>query len=363
MSNRHRHAVMQLTRRISVVSLAASLLCLASLPARAQETIRMTIAAGHPPIFLWVKLFSESFIPTVDAELARTGKYKIAWTEAYGGTLAKIGSELETMQKGISDVGTVGTIFHSSKMPLNNVSFFVPFGPSDTDVVTKAISSAQETPEMKAEWAKYNLVHLASVTLDSYQILTNFAFSKIEDLKGRKIGGAGANLNWIKNTGAVGVQGNLSTFYNDLKTGVYDGTMMFATGSVPAKLFEVAPNLVKIDFGAMATGALAINKSRWEKLPEEVKAAFRKGALVYQATYQAEQIARTEAALTAWQRAGGKIITLDAADRARFVKMVPNPLESWFKQAGEAPAKKVLAAYMNAARATGFKFARDFDKE
>ena len=363
MSNRHCNVVTRSVRRLCVAGVVASLLCMASLPARAQETIRMTIAAGHPSIFLWVRLFSDSFIPTVDAELAKTGKYKIAWTEAYGGTLAKIGSELETMQQGISDVGAVGTIFHSSKMPLNNVSFFVPFGPSDTDVVTKAISGAQETREMKAEWAKYNLVHLASISLDSYHIVANFPFSKIEDLKGRKIGGGGPNMSWIKNTGAVGVQGNLNTFYNDIKTGVYEGAMIFATASVPSKLFEVAPNLIKIDFGAMATGALAINKSRWEKLPEEVKAAFRRGALVYQATYQAEQISRTESALAAWQRAGGKIIVLDAAERARFVKMVPNPTESWFKQAGEASAKKVLEAYMNSASATGFKFPRDFDKE
>ena len=197
MSNRHCNVVTRSVHRLCVAGVVASLLCMASLPARAQETIRMTIAAGHPSIFLWVRLFSDSFIPTVDAELAKTGKYKIAWTEAYGGTLAKIGSELETMQQGISDVGAVGTIFHSSKMPLNNVSFFVPFGPSDTDVVTKAISGAQETREMKAEWAKYNLVHLASISLDSYHIVANFPFSKIEDLKGRKIGGGGPNMSWL----------------------------------------------------------------------------------------------------------------------------------------------------------------------
>ncbi|MGA7451095.1 MAG: hypothetical protein WBW73_07400, partial [Rhodoplanes sp.] len=39
----------------------------------AQETIKLTIVAGHPPIFLWVKEFDETLIPTVDAELARTG--------------------------------------------------------------------------------------------------------------------------------------------------------------------------------------------------------------------------------------------------------------------------------------------------
>lgn len=363
MSHSNYLSAMRTVRRISAATLAASMLFVASQPAGAQEIIRMTMAAGHPPIFLWVKLLRESFMPTVDAELAKTGKYKMDWNEAYGGTLAKLGSELETMQQGISDVGAVSSIFHSAKMPLNNVTFFVPFGPADANVVMQAMSSAQDTPEMKAEWAKYNLVNLASVVLDSYNMVTSFPVTKIEDMKGKKIGGGGPNLNWIKNTGAVGVQGNLATFYNDIKTGVYDGAMIFATGAVPSKLFEVAPNLIKLDFGAMHTGAVAVNKGRWDKLPDEVKAAFRKGANAYKATFVAEQTTRAEASLVAWQKAGGKIITLDAAERARLVKMVPNPTKDWIKQAGQVPAKKVLGAYMDAARATGYKFSRDYDKE
>ena len=342
---------------------AGAVLALSSLSAAAQEVIRMTAAAGHPPIFLWVKLVRETFMATVDAELAKSGKYKMAWNEAYGGTLAKIGSELETMQQGISDLGLVGSVFHSGKLPLNNVTYFVPFGPADANIVTKSVSNAQDTPELIAEWAKYNVVYLAGFAIDNYYIAANFPFSKIEDLRGKKIGGAGPNLNWIKNTGAVGVQGSLNTFYNDIKTGVYDGAFVFATAAVPSKLFEVAPNLIKLDFGAMHAGALAVNKGRWDKLPDEVKAAFRKGANAYKATYLTEQTARIESSLAAWQKAGGKLVVVEPAERAKLVKLVPNPTKDWFKQAGAGPAKKVLTSYMDAARATGFKFARDFDKE
>lgn len=341
----------------------ACALAFGSTPAAAQETIRMTAAAGHPPIFLWVKLIRETFMATVDAELAKTGKYKMQWNEAYGGTLAKIGSELETMQQGISDVGIVSTVFQSAKMPLNNVTYFVPFGPADANVVTQSISNAQDSPELVAEWSKYNTVYLASFAIDNYYIAANFPFTKVEDFKGKKIGGAGPNLNWIKNTGAVGVQGSLNSFYNDIKSGIYDGAFVFATAAVPSKLFEVAPHLIKLDFGAMYAGALAVNKGRWDRLPDEVKAAFRKGGNAYKATYLAEQTARIEASLAAWQKAGGKIVVPTEAERLRLIKLVPNPAKDWMKQTGQGPAKKVLASYMDAARATGFKFPRDFDKE
>jgi TRAP-type C4-dicarboxylate transport system substrate-binding protein len=350
-----------LTRRGLPAAFAAAVLALAA-PAAAQEQIKLTIAAGHPPIFLWVKHLKESFMATIDAELAKGGKYKIAWNEAYGGTLAKIGSELETMQQGISDVGIVATVFQSAKMPLNNVTYFVPYGPADANVVTVAIDKVQELPELTAEWRKHNLVYLAGFAIDNYGLATSFPVTKLEDLKGKKIGGAGPNLAWFKNTGAVGVQGSLNSFYNDIKTGVYDGAIAFITSAVPAKLYEVAPHFTVVNMGAMYAGAVAVNKSRWDKFPPEVQAAFRKGAAAYKDAYIKEQTARIAAATDVWKKNGGKIAELAPAEQARLVKAIPNPTDEWIKQAGPA-AKKVLAAYMDAVRAGGFKFQRDFDKE
>lgn len=353
------------TRTVLRAGLAAAGFAIAlstSSAAFAQESIKLTMAAGHPPIFLWVKHLKESLMATVDAELAKTGKYKVAWTEAYGGTLAKIGSELETMEQGISDIGIVATVFQSAKLPLNNVTYFVPYGPADANVVTAAIDRVQARPELTAEWSKFNLVYLAGFAIDNYGLATNFPITKMEDLKGKKIGGAGPNLAWLKDTGAVGVQGSLNTFFNDIKTGVYDGAVAFITSAVPAKLFEVAPNYTVVNMGAMYAGAVAINKSRWDKFPDEVKAAFKKGADVYKSAYIKEQSGRIAGATEAWTKAGGKMITLPAAEQARLVKAIPNPTADWIKQAGPT-AKAVLAEYMNAVRATGFKFPRDFDKE
>ncbi len=349
------------TRRGVCAGIVAAAFALAA-PAAAQEQIKLTIAAGHPPIFLWVKHLKESFVATIDAELAKGGKHRVVWNEAYGGTLAKIGSELETMQQGISDVGIVATVFQSAKMPLNNVTYFVPYGPADANVVTSAIDKVQALPELTAEWHKHNLVYLAGFAIDNYGLATSFPITKFEDLKGRKIGGAGPNLAWFKNTGAVGVQGSLNTFYTDIKTGVYEGAIAFVTSAVPAKLYEVAPHFTVVSMGAMYAGAVAINKSRWDKFAPEVQAAFRKGAAGYREAYLKEQTARIAAATDAWKKSGGKMTELAPAEQARLVKAIPNPTEEWIKQAGP-PAKNVLAAYMDSVRATGFKFQRDFDKE
>lgn len=319
-------------------ALAGLLLCMGTAAACAQEVIRLNVAAGHPQVFLWVKHVHESFLPAVDAELARTGKYRIVWNEAYGGTLAKPGSELETMQQGVSDLGIVSTVFHPSKMPLNNVTYFVPYGPQDVTVVTKAMEQVQAQPEMIAEWNKYGLVYLAGFSLDNYGVVSKFPISKAEDFQGKRLGGAGPNFAWFKNTGAVGVQSALPTWYNDIKSGVSDGAITFITAAVPAKLFEVAPYYTVTNMGAMYAGAVAINKARWDKLPEEVRQAMRKASNTYKAAYLFELTSRVETATAEWKRMG-TVMNLPPAEQARMARLIPNPTAEWISKSGSCQAR------------------------
>ncbi|MBA4266876.1 MAG: hypothetical protein C0453_17515, partial [Comamonadaceae bacterium] len=84
-----------MNRRIFQTTLLASALTLGGLSsAQAQQVIKLTAAGGHPPVFLWVKLLDEFYIPEVDKRLAAAGNaHKVEWTKAWGGTLIKIGSE------------------------------------------------------------------------------------------------------------------------------------------------------------------------------------------------------------------------------------------------------------------------------
>jgi TRAP-type transport system periplasmic protein len=95
------------------------------------KTYQLSMVAGHPPVFLWVSLSSEFFIPEVNKRLKEAGgKDEIKWNEGYGGTVAKIGGVLEAIEMGVADIGFVGTLFEASKMPLHNVSYMTPFGSS-----------------------------------------------------------------------------------------------------------------------------------------------------------------------------------------------------------------------------------------
>ena len=351
-------------RRMLMCAAATAALLAASPAAFGQETLNLTVATGHPEVFLWVKHLKETFIPTVDAELAKTGKTKVNWTQGYGGTIVKLGSETEAFQQGIIDLGQMSGVFNPATMGLLNLTYAMPFGPADPRAVTEAVEDALNKTEgaLAALEEATGVVYIGGgIAIDDYNIGSTKAFTKVADMNGVKLGGAGPNLAWLAGTGAVGVQGSFVTFYNDIKTGVYDGYIGWMTAGVPAKLYEVAPNWNQVHFGAMYIGGLGVSKQQWDTFSDEVKAAFRTAAAAYTKAYFDEQDARYESSKKAMLENGGKIVELDPAEHSAWIKALPNPTKAWAAAAearGE-PGKKVLEAYRDDLKAKGFTFERD----
>ncbi|MBM3568308.1 MAG: hypothetical protein FJX46_06065 [Alphaproteobacteria bacterium] len=335
-------------------------------PAAAQQIHKITIIAGHPPVFLWVKLTDEIFIPEVDKRLAAAGgRHKIEWNRGWGGTVAKLGTELEAIQDGLADMGFVSSIFQAAKLPLQNVTYYAPFGTEDVGLVTRIVDDIHaKVPAMRDTWERHGNVYLAGAALDAYHLLTNFPVAKVDDLKGRKLAAPGPAANWLKGTGGVPVAANLNTYYNDIKTGVYDGTLTFMTAAAPAKLQEVAPNIVKINFGAQFAGGLTISKRVHDRLPAEVRDVIKAAARDWAKAFAEEQAKRVAASVGAMTAAGGKVVEVAAAERQKWVDAMPNIAKEWAEDLEKKglPGNAVLAAWMDGLRQAGAKPIRNWDK-
>ncbi|MGP1395721.1 MAG: C4-dicarboxylate TRAP transporter substrate-binding protein [Inquilinaceae bacterium] len=334
-------------------------------PARA-ETIDATVVNGHPAIFLWVKHLTETFIPTVDAALAGTA-YDVNWTESYGGTLAKVGGELEALEAGLAEVGVVPTVFEPSNLPLHNVSYIAPFGSTDPALVLSVLNDLHaQQPGLVESLETYDLEYLGGgFALDNYLLMTTFPVATLDDLAGRKIGAPGPAVNWLEGTGAVGVSGNLTTYYNDIQTGVFEGVIVFPTAAAPAKLAEVAPYVTLTDFGAQYAGVLVANKPWFDRQPAPVQQALRDGAAAYTEAYQTELVARVDSALQTMVDAGATVAPLPAAEKTRWAAALPNVPRQWATDLdGQGqPGSDVLSTYMQALRDAGTALPRDWDRE
>ena len=343
-----------------------ALLGLAAGPAAAQQTLQVNVVNGHPPIFLWVKHLTETFIPAVDRELAGSD-YAIEWAEFYGGSLASVGGELEALEAGLAEVGVVPTVFEPSNLPLQNVTYVSPFGTSDPILITDIMDMLHDTvPGVAESWHAFDLEYLGGgFALDNYLLMTTFPVDSLDDLAGRKIGAPGPAVNWLEGTGAVGVSGNLTTYYNDVQTGVFEGIVVFPTAAAPARLYEVAPYVTQTDFGAQYAGSVVANRLWFDTLPAEVQDALRVGAEAYTLAFTIELVDRVNSSLTAMEAGGATITDLSAGERARWAAALPNIPQQWAAQADGRglPGSTVLTAFMEALRDEGIDLPRNWDQE
>lgn len=359
---------MRVRHVLSIAAVAASLAITA--PASAQETIKLTFSCAHPTVFLWAKHYQETLMPTVDKALARTGKYKIEWNKAFGGTLAKVNEEFRTIEQGLADLGQSLTLYETARMPLHQVAYYVPFPPQpiDTSVGVDVVEDLQrKIPAFGGMWEKYNQRYLGGgVAVDVFNLWSKSPVRTVDDMKGRKIGGAPPTANWLKNTGAVHVTTSMATNYNSLQTGVIDGVMLFVSGAFPAKYHEVAPHITVGDFGATYSGGVTMNTARWKQMPKEVQDAIQEGVKVYQKVFYGELKAQLAAYWEQQAKTNAQIHKLAEAERVRWAKALP-PLGKEWAEAMEKqglPGKAVLAGYIEGVeKATGSKHARAWDKE
>ena len=120
----------KLTRRTAL----AITLAVAAAPAMATETIKAVVIDGYPARALWVKEFTEFFIPEVDKRLAETGNYKMEWQESYGGSIVKPKGVLEGVSLGLGDIGIVtAEIAWLGSLELWKMVVTMPMSPRPSD--------------------------------------------------------------------------------------------------------------------------------------------------------------------------------------------------------------------------------------
>ncbi|TDL89127.1 C4-dicarboxylate TRAP transporter substrate-binding protein [Meridianimarinicoccus aquatilis] len=348
--------------------LGAALATATALPVVAQETVSAVVIDGYPDRAMWVREFTNFFTPEVDRRLAEAGDYEMSWQENYGGSIVKPRGVLEGIQLGLGDIGIVTTIFHSSKLPAQGLAGSTPFVASDARAVAKAVDEiAREYPAMQNEFAAQNQVYLATgVVLNSYQLFCSDPVNSISDLEGRKIAGAGIILRYLEGIKDVaGVRGGLTDFYNMLQTGLVDCAMLWPEAAATFNIAEVAPYMVRTDFGSVNSKTVTVNADYWNKLPDSVKDVMKAVAIDYRdhlAEITMDVASKAEADYVA---SGGTVTDVSAEERAAWAEAMPNIAQEWvtIQNDNGEDGTAMLASYLGKLEAAGFVGVRDWTQQ
>jgi C4-dicarboxylate-binding protein DctP len=336
--------------------------------AQAQKAIKLTIIDGYPPKALWVKVLIDYFIPEVNKRLAADGnKYKIDWQQAFSGQIAKPRGVMDAIKNKLGDIGVVTTVFHSSKLPLNNLPYYTPFVSRDPLLVSKVMDDlADKFPAFQKQFDDQNQILLTNYSsIDNYGIFTTKKIEKMDQVNGLKLNAAGPNALYIKSLGGVGVLGSLLTYANQIKTGVTDGCIIWPEATITFKIAEVAPHYLETDFGTGVNKSLTINKDVWKTLPAEVQKVIKATARDYRDQVAKATLAKADVSMKKFKSMGGTVVTLSKAEQKKWAEKMPNIAQNLAHEVEKKqgyPATKILAAYMDAMRAGGAHPARDWDK-
>lgn len=330
------------------------------------KVYKLTAGSSHPPIVPWVATIKDLVVPQSVARVAAAGKGdSIQWTEAYAGALYNFKNTLEGVENGLADVGWVGTLWEPIKMPLMNVTFYAPFATGNLDILNKVGADLHKNiPAMNEAWKKHNQVFLGTQAADTYNVFTKYPLKSMADLKGKKMYAPDALAGWLRDTGAVAVNGGLPVYYNGVKTGIADGGIVITTGMLPFKLHEVAPYITEVDMGGPISGALTMNKDTWDSLPPYMQDIFLKLGQEYAVTQAGIIKQKAGLFLKLMAKQGATVTKFPEAERRKWAASMPNIAKEWVdaNEAKGIPAKAVMQAFMDGVRAGGDTPLRDWDK-
>lgn len=318
---------MKRLRRAAVSALLAASSSLMLLPAAKAEDIKLRIASGHPPVNTYVNLMQNFFVPEVTKRVAARTKHKVEFIEGYGGSIVKVADTLEGVQSGIIDIGGYCFCFEPSNLPMHAFQVMLPFGTMDpVKSVTLARRVYDKVPYMSKVFEdKFNQILIGLIADNGYNLGTNFEWNKVADLKGKKLAGAGLNLKWLEYAGAVPVQSSLPDAYTSMQTGVYLGWIMFPSGYVNFKLYEVGKYYTEIGFGAITWHGLTINKNRFAKLPKDVQQIILEVGREYEARTGTVNLENYPKQLDQLKKAGATVKQLPDSVRVDWA----NSLKGW----------------------------------
>ncbi len=336
----------------------------------APETTRLTIVAGIPPMALSVKVTKEFFIAEINKRLAASGNdFRIEWNEAWSGTVAKLPEVFSTVSEGVAQVGIQVWAFEGSKLPLENITFNVPFGITDPLALTQVMRNLHATiPEMDQQFTKQNQVHLASWATDSDQLIAKFQVTTLESLKGHKIGSSGSQAQYFRNTGAVAVSSGMDQTMEAMRSGLYDGYPAPVSLMIPYNMHESGTHLTKVNFGATISVGLSMNKNAFDALPAHAQKIFKdvawEAALVHGKTAKERSIAFEEM----MKKKGIIVSDLSPQERKRWASAMPNVAKEWAQRtdARGLPGTRLIKAYMDELRkipGADKEIARNWDRE
>ena len=344
---------MKVVRRtlLSAAALSATLGGL-TLPAAHAEEITLRFHQMLPSMATIPRMAIKPWIADVEKASGGTLKIKQYDSMVLGGKPPEL---FDQAKDGVVDLIWTVLSYTPGRFPKTEV-FEVPFMTKNATMGSMALQDFVQRNAMD----EYKDVKLICVhTHGPGNFHTKDPVTKIEDLKGKKIRGAGRTVNdLITALGATPIGMPIPAVGEALSKGVIDGTTIPYEVVPAVKVQQLVHNHTLFAKGTSLytnTFGVVMNKAKYESLPEQAKKAIDANSGMACAQRFGETMDKGDAAgLALVRKAGNHVNEIDEIELQRWRRYADVVIDSWVKRSNEAGLDG--AALLKDARATVAKY-------
>lgn len=284
----------------------------------------------------------------------------------YNAQLGKATDNLTTIGSGIADLGTVCTLYTPSNLPLSQITYCIPFAPSDPNLAAQLMYRvSQEHPEFYGEYEKNGVVCLAWKGNEPYKLYSKNSITSTSQLNGMKLTLGGVYyIPWFESIGAVPVSAPAADLYQTIKTGVATGSFVYDSIYCDYKLYEVEDYCLEVGLGARNNDTICINKAVWDSLDDATKTLFQACADEAMAEFQQWEQEQMDGWVEEMKSNGVTISPLSDEEKASWAETAltyQDTLQTWIDDVTALgyDGAAIMSTYIKAGEELGYTWAFD----
>lgn len=325
-------------RRILLVSVIVSVLILPVLagPVSAGKEIKLAIASWNVP-----KDPNSKVLQTIADDLAAVSGGQIKAEISYK-ALGKPQDYYDAVYMGICDIAYVGLPYTPGQFPFSEM-LGLPIRFPDNTIATKAHFMLWQKGYLDKQFADVQPLCVGSTSPYNF-LWGKTTANSLAEFKGKKIRCPGGP--WTAMTEAIGgipVSISAAESYMAAERGVIDGILQVWPAVPVFKLSEVCKNVTEMNLSGFGF-AILMNKSRFDKLPDEAKKMLIQNKEKYTMMMGEAHHRFNQFGMKMMLDAGGKINKLSDADAKELNRRLKPLFEKWVKDMNKRnlPGEKAL---------------------
>ncbi len=294
-------------------------------------------AQGQTPIKLKFSNFQPltfSAAPVMAAyceEIKKRTNGRVQITHYAGGTLTTAPKVYDGIVNQVSDIGHSHIGYTRGRFPVTEI-LDLPVGYTSGFVTTHVKHDFYKRFRPK-EW---NDVHVLYFWAVGPQILatTKKPVRKFEDMKGMKIRGLGRPADTIKALGAVPVALEMGDAYDAAQRGMLDGIFESMETWKGFRIGDVVKygHLTQKAVGGIFTFYVAMNKEKWDALPNDIKKIFDEVSEEWVDKHAVKTLEADQEGMDYFKKRGGQIVTLPEEELAKMKKAVEPVIQNYIRE-------------------------------